>query len=297
MRLLSALILLLVPFDAARAQDVTWRVSAGHESFAFRDIARSKPPVDASPVVWRGGGPAVTVGHERSPAVSPASFRNGPRPPTAASSTTQGLDVTPRPPGDSASRSSPARYDYRRSPAATTIRCRAARPHRRPRPRRTARAAASLQPATSRSRNRRHRHGASTSQSLRFTRRRTTLEVELDQRRDVGARQTASRFRCRLGRSELGRRMADRNRCARRRAARGPVGSNAGLGSARWRRPDIRSPVAYCDATPARRRSGIWSVKRRIGLAVLAVVAISACCNSLLAASTRHTWRAHDGRG
>ena len=112
MRLLSALILLLVPLDAARAQDVTWRVSAGHESFAFRDIARSKPPVDGSPVVWRGGGPAVTVGHERSRPFRLHRFE-------ATASTDggfvydTGLDVTARPSGDSAAFIT-GRYDYLR---------------------------------------------------------------------------------------------------------------------------------------------------------------------------------------
>src|SRR4051794_6637632 len=34
-----------------------WVVSAGRESFTYRDIARSGPPADASPVSWTGVGP------------------------------------------------------------------------------------------------------------------------------------------------------------------------------------------------------------------------------------------------
>src|SRR5262245_1917779 len=64
MKLRSGLVLALLVMlrsNPAHAQDVTWRVSAGQEWFAVRDIARSKPPVDGSPVVWRGDGPALTI--------------------------------------------------------------------------------------------------------------------------------------------------------------------------------------------------------------------------------------------
>ena len=53
---------------AARAQSppsVVWRASAGYDQFAFRDVAKSRPPVDASPVRWRGRGPIVTFEYER----------------------------------------------------------------------------------------------------------------------------------------------------------------------------------------------------------------------------------------
>jgi hypothetical protein len=74
--LAAATIVVALPLDVARAQTptpspsgdsptVTWRASAGHESFAFRDIARSKPPVDGSPIVWRGDGPAVMLDYSR----------------------------------------------------------------------------------------------------------------------------------------------------------------------------------------------------------------------------------------
>jgi hypothetical protein len=35
-----------------------WSFSAGPERFAFRDISRSGPPVDASPITWEGTGPS-----------------------------------------------------------------------------------------------------------------------------------------------------------------------------------------------------------------------------------------------
>lgn len=112
MRLLSALILLLVPFGTARAQDVTWRVSAGLESFAFRDIARSRPPVDGSAIVWRGQGPAVTVDYSRR-----RPFRLHRFEVTTTSNGgfvyDTGVSVTARPPGDGASFLF-VQYDYRR---------------------------------------------------------------------------------------------------------------------------------------------------------------------------------------
>src|SRR5262245_5954435 len=53
------------PASGGDAPSVTWRASAGHESYAFQDLARSKPPVDGSPIVWRGGGPVVSVDYSR----------------------------------------------------------------------------------------------------------------------------------------------------------------------------------------------------------------------------------------
>lgn len=44
----------------------TWRVTAGYESIAVRDIARTTRPLDASPVAWRGAGPRLVVDHRRS---------------------------------------------------------------------------------------------------------------------------------------------------------------------------------------------------------------------------------------
>jgi hypothetical protein len=42
-----------------------WTVSAGVESQSLRDISRGGPPVDASPVSWRGSGPSLSIGYER----------------------------------------------------------------------------------------------------------------------------------------------------------------------------------------------------------------------------------------
>src|SRR5262245_45069614 len=43
----------------------TWTVTSGIEQFAFRDIARGHPPVDASPLAWQGAGPAFHVARTR----------------------------------------------------------------------------------------------------------------------------------------------------------------------------------------------------------------------------------------
>ena len=42
-----------------------WTISAGAESQSVRDISRGGPPVDASPVAWRGSGPSFSIGYER----------------------------------------------------------------------------------------------------------------------------------------------------------------------------------------------------------------------------------------
>ena len=43
-----------------------WTAGGGYESFSFRDIARSGPPADASPVEWTGEGPSLTALYERA---------------------------------------------------------------------------------------------------------------------------------------------------------------------------------------------------------------------------------------
>jgi hypothetical protein len=43
-----------------------WTVGAGVESFSFRDVARSRPPADASPVEWTGSGPSLITLYERA---------------------------------------------------------------------------------------------------------------------------------------------------------------------------------------------------------------------------------------
>jgi len=43
----------------------TWRFEGGHDTLDFRDIVRAGPPVDASPVFWRGSGTGMMVQHDR----------------------------------------------------------------------------------------------------------------------------------------------------------------------------------------------------------------------------------------
>jgi hypothetical protein len=123
MVLATVTIAIALPLDAAWAQTrttsppagapaVTWRASAGYEAFAFRDIARSRPPVDGSPIVWRGDGPAVTLDYSRRRPVRLHRFE-------LTASTNRdfvydtGVIVTSRPSADSASFVS-GQYDYRR---------------------------------------------------------------------------------------------------------------------------------------------------------------------------------------
>src|SRR4030095_8129857 len=90
------------PSPPAGAPAVMWRASAGYEAFAFRDIARSRPPVDGSPIVWRGDGPAVTLDYSRRRPVRLHRFE-------LTASTNRdfvydtGVIVTSRPSADSAS--------------------------------------------------------------------------------------------------------------------------------------------------------------------------------------------------
>lgn len=119
----SALLLVLFAVAGAAAQDpaapagnarpaVTWQLSAGVESFSFRDVAKSRPPVDGSPVRWRGSGPVMTVAYDR---VAPLRLHRFDL--TASSNGSfvydSGIDVTERPGGDSATFIT-GRYDYRR---------------------------------------------------------------------------------------------------------------------------------------------------------------------------------------
>jgi hypothetical protein len=114
---------MLMSARAARAQPpdspqsasafTAWRAAAGYETFAFRDIASTRPPVDASPVRWIGTGPAIALEYGR---VRPARLHQ-----FAFTTTTSGgfvyetgVDSTPRPVGDSA-RFIEGRYDYRRT--------------------------------------------------------------------------------------------------------------------------------------------------------------------------------------
>lgn len=43
-----------------------WSATLGTEQLAYRDISRSGPPADASPVKWEGSGPSLALVHERA---------------------------------------------------------------------------------------------------------------------------------------------------------------------------------------------------------------------------------------
>ena len=43
-----------------------WSASAGRETFEYRDVARSGPPLDASPVKWVGEGPSLVAVFDRT---------------------------------------------------------------------------------------------------------------------------------------------------------------------------------------------------------------------------------------
>ena len=54
-----------VPPQTATPWPPRWTVTAGVESFWWRDVARTGPPVWASPISWDGEGPIVWVSHDR----------------------------------------------------------------------------------------------------------------------------------------------------------------------------------------------------------------------------------------
>jgi hypothetical protein len=116
-------IAIALPLDAASAQTrtpssaadglaVTWRASAGRESFAFQDLAKSRPPVDGSPIVWRGEGPALTLDYSRRRPFRLHRFEL-----TASTNGDfvydTGVSVASRPAADAASFLT-GQYDYRR---------------------------------------------------------------------------------------------------------------------------------------------------------------------------------------
>ena len=55
----------LTPPKNATPWSPRWTAAAGVESFWFRDVARTGPPVDGSPVSWDGQGPLIWVSHDR----------------------------------------------------------------------------------------------------------------------------------------------------------------------------------------------------------------------------------------
>lgn len=115
--LLTFLLAAALPVRPAHGQTAEWHVSAGRESFAFRDTARNSPPVDGSPVRWRGSGPIVTVEYDRTRPLRRHQFEL-----TLSSNGgfvyETSVDVSARPPDDAA-RFLALRYDYRRYLART----------------------------------------------------------------------------------------------------------------------------------------------------------------------------------
>ena len=91
-----------------------WTVAAGVESLWWRDVARTGPPVDGSPVSWEGQGPIVYVSHDRG---SRARWHHFEGSVTAAGGfeLRSPVRATAAPGDDGASRIS-GRYEYRRYP-------------------------------------------------------------------------------------------------------------------------------------------------------------------------------------
>src|SRR5512140_1780354 len=52
-----------VAITVAMLAQAGWTVSGGAERFSYRDVSRSGPPADASPVEWEGSGPSFSVAH------------------------------------------------------------------------------------------------------------------------------------------------------------------------------------------------------------------------------------------
>jgi len=115
-RIVVALGVAMAPL-AAHAQSAeppqsAWRASAGYETFSFRDVASSSPPVDGSPLRWEGSGPIVTVDYERARPLRLHRFEASVSSHGDFSYAT-GAGSVPRPSDDGASFLE-GQYDYRR---------------------------------------------------------------------------------------------------------------------------------------------------------------------------------------
>lgn len=64
--MIAAISTVFASAPASAQTQPSWTVSSGLELFSLRDIARSGPPVDASPVSWEGSGPVVVIGYDRT---------------------------------------------------------------------------------------------------------------------------------------------------------------------------------------------------------------------------------------
>lgn len=91
-----------------------WIVTGGVESFWWRDVARTGPPVDGSPVSWDGQGPIVYVAHERGGRSRLHHFE-GAFASAGGFVLRSPVRTTPAPGDDGVSRLS-GRYEYRRYP-------------------------------------------------------------------------------------------------------------------------------------------------------------------------------------
>jgi hypothetical protein len=91
-----------------------WTVTAGVESFWWRDVARTGPPVDGSPVSWDGQGPVIYVAHDRGSRSRLHHFE-GAFASAGGFVLRSPVRTTPAPDDDAVSRLS-GRYEYRRYP-------------------------------------------------------------------------------------------------------------------------------------------------------------------------------------
>lgn len=113
-RLIVLLAIAMTP-SVIRAQSepqIAWRGIAGYQTYGQRDVATSRPPVDASPVRWQGSGPILTVDYDRARPLRLHRFEL-----TVSSSGgfeyDTGRGTVPRPEADGASFLE-GQYDYRR---------------------------------------------------------------------------------------------------------------------------------------------------------------------------------------
>src|SRR6188474_2636170 len=102
------------PSPVQTSQPPQWTVAAGVESLWWRDVARTGPPVLASPISWEGQGPAVYTSYDRGRRSRLHHF-------DAAFAAARGFNLrspvrtTTAPEQDGAWRAG-ARYEYRRYP-------------------------------------------------------------------------------------------------------------------------------------------------------------------------------------
>ena len=102
------------PPQTTTAWPPRWTVAAGVESFWLRDVARTGPPVDGSPISWEGSGPIVWISHDRG-SRSRLHHVEGSFASAGGFELRSPIGTTPASKDDSVSRLS-GRYEYRRYP-------------------------------------------------------------------------------------------------------------------------------------------------------------------------------------